>query len=378
MLPSDSQKRLEHLFQHVKNAVQHCDKEIARRNDEIKEYEAIKSRLEDMPKKLSYEIMVPFSKVGYMQGRLVNTNKVSVLLGDNIFAEVSCYYACKIIDRRISFIRKTIKEFEQQKKLAESRCEFGNKLFKNNDGSIEINEPYEEEVERARSEKLRATKKAKEARKAVSTDEFEAMMRRLDELERQEREELEKERNLGMVEDSTLGSAIGQEVESTSDNDSELDSDDLLSPAPSPTSQKSFLAGDAGVTSPQKEGKSVRFKKTPSCRVIPSRHSSSNEQFENMSFEGKKDEGKDAQEVKLRSILRNSDEIPSLSAYEEKSSVDYEKPRQIVSTTKKAFSGVIVERDVGTFSSIPSEEKTDEPKRVSKFKQLRNKRICDT
>ena len=46
-------------------------------------------------------------------------------------------------------------------------------------------------------------------------------------------------------------------------------------------------------------------------------------------------EGKDAQEVKLRSILRNSDEIPSLSAYEEKSSVDYEKPRQIVSTTKK-------------------------------------------
>lgn len=41
--------------------------------------------------------------------------------------------------------------------------------------------------------------------------------------------------------------------------------------------------------------------------------------------------------------------------------------------TFQAFSGVIVERDVGTFSSIPSEEKTDEPKRVSKFKQLRNK-----
>uniref|UniRef100_A0A1I8EBW0 Uncharacterized protein n=1 Tax=Wuchereria bancrofti TaxID=6293 RepID=A0A1I8EBW0_WUCBA len=77
-----------------------CDTEIARRKEEIESYRKLQKHLEELPKKLTHD--VPLGKVGFMRGRLVHTNKVMVLLGDNYFAVCSCFHACEIIERRIS------------------------------------------------------------------------------------------------------------------------------------------------------------------------------------------------------------------------------------------------------------------------------------
>lgn len=44
---------------------------------------------------------VPIGSKAFMPGKLVHTNEVLVLLGDNWFAERSAKQACEIIDRRL-------------------------------------------------------------------------------------------------------------------------------------------------------------------------------------------------------------------------------------------------------------------------------------
>ncbi len=49
-----------------------------------------------------------------MPGKLVNTNELLVLLGDNWFAEKSAKQACDMIDRRLVSIDKYIEETRQE------------------------------------------------------------------------------------------------------------------------------------------------------------------------------------------------------------------------------------------------------------------------
>ena len=45
---------------------------------------------------------VPFGKLAFMPGRLVHTNEITVLLGDNWFAEVSAKDAIGITGQRVT------------------------------------------------------------------------------------------------------------------------------------------------------------------------------------------------------------------------------------------------------------------------------------
>ncbi|CAI5664794.1 unnamed protein product [Oreochromis niloticus] len=63
--------------------------------------------------------MVPFGPLAFMPGKLVHTNEVTVLLGDNWFAKCSAKQAQKIVDHRMKYVKneldglsKTIKNFE--------------------------------------------------------------------------------------------------------------------------------------------------------------------------------------------------------------------------------------------------------------------------
>ncbi|KAI3371547.1 hypothetical protein L3Q82_024126, partial [Scortum barcoo] len=83
------------------------------------DYEALKERLQTLPDQLSYDIMVPFGRLAFMPGRLVHTNEVTVLLGDNWFAKCSTKQAQKLIDHRMKYVKseldgltKTMKNFE--------------------------------------------------------------------------------------------------------------------------------------------------------------------------------------------------------------------------------------------------------------------------
>ena len=46
--------------------------------------------------------MVPINSMGFMPGRLIHTNEIMVLLGENWFAERSSKQAAEIVSRRIT------------------------------------------------------------------------------------------------------------------------------------------------------------------------------------------------------------------------------------------------------------------------------------
>uniref|UniRef100_A0A8D3AF24 Protein phosphatase 1 regulatory subunit 19 n=1 Tax=Scophthalmus maximus TaxID=52904 RepID=A0A8D3AF24_SCOMX len=83
------------------------------------DYEALNDRLKTLPDQLSYDIMVPFGPLAFMPGKLVHTNELTVLLGDNWFAKCSAKQAQKIVDHRMKHVKsesddltKTMKNFE--------------------------------------------------------------------------------------------------------------------------------------------------------------------------------------------------------------------------------------------------------------------------
>ncbi len=67
------------------------------------EYLKLKETLVTLPDEVSRPAMVPIvGKLAFMPGRLVRTNEVMVLLGDDWFAVRSAKQAAEIADRRIA------------------------------------------------------------------------------------------------------------------------------------------------------------------------------------------------------------------------------------------------------------------------------------
>ncbi|XP_005471139.1 unconventional prefoldin RPB5 interactor 1 isoform X3 [Oreochromis niloticus] len=99
--------------------VKDCESRIQHWKKVSGDYEALNDRLKTLPDQLSYDIMVPFGPLAFMPGKLVHTNEVTVLLGDNWFAKCSAKQAQKIVDHRMKYVKneldglsKTIKNFE--------------------------------------------------------------------------------------------------------------------------------------------------------------------------------------------------------------------------------------------------------------------------
>ena len=80
-----------------------------------KDYNALKERLTTLPNELNYDIMVPISKKGFMPGKLIHTNEVLVLLGDNWLIERSAKHSCALIERRLVGIEEHIKKLTEEK-----------------------------------------------------------------------------------------------------------------------------------------------------------------------------------------------------------------------------------------------------------------------
>ncbi|XP_075840365.1 unconventional prefoldin RPB5 interactor 1 isoform X2 [Microtus pennsylvanicus] len=88
--------------------------------------------------------MVPFGPLAFMPGRLVHTNEVTVLLGDNWFAKCSAKQAMGLVEHRKEHVRKTIDDFKKVLKNFESRVEFTEDLQKMSDAAGDIVDIREE------------------------------------------------------------------------------------------------------------------------------------------------------------------------------------------------------------------------------------------
>ena len=81
------------------------------------EYQKLKSDLSKLNDKTHHRTMVPLGSKAYMEGNLVHTNEIMVLLGDDWFAERSTAQASDICDRRISKCDERITKLNDELKL---------------------------------------------------------------------------------------------------------------------------------------------------------------------------------------------------------------------------------------------------------------------
>ncbi|KAJ1680232.1 hypothetical protein EV182_000429 [Spiromyces aspiralis] len=87
------------------------------------EYKDLSRTLRDLPSETEYDITVPLGPLAFMPGKLIHTNEILVLLGDNWFVERSAAQAATIADRRGVFLEKKIEEYEEQVRLLKMKME---------------------------------------------------------------------------------------------------------------------------------------------------------------------------------------------------------------------------------------------------------------
>ncbi|CAN2389353.1 protein phosphatase inhibitor activity [Pristimantis euphronides] len=129
------------LQEEQSKVVSDCQEKIQHWKKVEKDYDALQERLGTLPDKLSHDVMVPFGPLAFMPGRLVQTNEVTVLLGDNWFAKCSAKQAMSIVDHRKKHVREALEEYQQVMKNYESRMEFTKELQRmSNDDFFDIRE----------------------------------------------------------------------------------------------------------------------------------------------------------------------------------------------------------------------------------------------
>ncbi|XP_048779762.2 unconventional prefoldin RPB5 interactor-like isoform X2 [Ostrea edulis] len=197
-------QHIKRLEEEQKLALSETDRKIKQWEAFRSDYDALRNTLTTLPDKITHDVMVPFGPLAFMPGKLVHTNEILVLLGDNWFVDRSAKQATEIIGRRIKTVQKQIEELQAQKHLLEPRLEFTKNLPGGsvNEDYFEITEEYNPEKEnlwreehRKSIQRQRNQEKAEREsaeKNAAQTDED--IWRRLDDLERQEAEGRELQR----------------------------------------------------------------------------------------------------------------------------------------------------------------------------------------
>ncbi|CAB1322967.1 unnamed protein product [Coregonus sp. 'balchen'] len=117
--------RVEH-----KKVVQGCEGQIQHWEMVKGDYEALEDRLKTLPDQVSYDIMVPFGPLAFMPGKLVHTNEITVLLGDNWFAKCSAKQAQKLVEHRKKHVNSALDDLHKTRKNFEARVGFTEDLEK--------------------------------------------------------------------------------------------------------------------------------------------------------------------------------------------------------------------------------------------------------
>lgn len=140
---------VEKLKEEQDRAYAKCCEQIARWENFKADYDVLLKRLETLPQKLSYDAMVPFGSVALMPGKVVHTNEITVLLGDNWFVERSAKQACDIIGRRINQCDVMLKTLQIEEKQFKKWMGYTDMIKEETEQAVEIREEYDEASESA-------------------------------------------------------------------------------------------------------------------------------------------------------------------------------------------------------------------------------------
>ncbi|CAO3573489.1 unnamed protein product [Mortierella alpina] len=211
-------------FSKFSAALTRLDEELARWKNYEADYQALKTTLLDLPKETSHPVMVPVGNLAFMPGKLVHTNEVLVMLGDNWFVDRSAVQAAEIVDRRMELVQENITKLQAQEDEIRNKSGMAPGLLGgqeyNEEGLpiVEITEPYYSEDEEDKDVKANQPGLLPFSQKTPKEQaEDRAILDRIAELERED-EERERRREAGEV--------VTSDEETESDEDEDADYDD--------------------------------------------------------------------------------------------------------------------------------------------------------
>jgi len=163
----------------------------------LEDYSALKETLKTISDRVVHSsTMIPVGKKAYMEGTLVHTNEIMVLLGDNWFAERSAKQAGEVAQRRIDKCNQMLESLDKELTLIEGWSQKVSDpeavpAASAESGEVDIREPYDEEAEAAWAleHKERVSRYMKQKRNednSQNSNVDEELFRRLDELELEE------------------------------------------------------------------------------------------------------------------------------------------------------------------------------------------------
>ncbi|KAH8740869.1 prefoldin like molecular chaperone [Cryptosporidium ryanae] len=101
-----------------KEGIEH---EISELNEMISEFNQVSCVLERLPNKVQHEIMVPLGPLAFSSGYIINTNKILMLLGTDLFAERTPRESLGTINRRRMQAKQCLETLEKNlNKIKES------------------------------------------------------------------------------------------------------------------------------------------------------------------------------------------------------------------------------------------------------------------
>ncbi|XP_010881651.2 unconventional prefoldin RPB5 interactor 1 isoform X2 [Esox lucius] len=233
--------RVEH-----EKVVKGCEDQIQHWKNVKGDYEVLEDRLKTLPDKVSYDIMVPFGPLAFMPGKLVHTNEITVLLGDNWFAKCSAKQAQMLVEHRKKHVQSALDDLHKTKKNFEARVGFTEDLEKLSDGKggyVDIREelegvvckgkrrvslkphskPKTEAIVKMEEEEEEEMLNAEGSKRGVLSEE--ELWARLDELEAQEQQEEELDRRFDSADtngnDDTTSSSSEEEKDEEGDRPAE-------------------------------------------------------------------------------------------------------------------------------------------------------------
>lgn len=183
--------QLQKLLESQQKGLRSCETKLERLAQYEHDYDSLCSRLRTLPDSVSHEVMVPLNSLAFMPGRLVHTNEILVLLGDNWFAERSARQALAIAERRADQCRRMQQGLLGEKEQRTNWMRYTDQLHRES-GYADIREPYdpvEEQAWRERHRKnVRDHRKTRKQENSEATEPAADVWKMLDRLELQEKE----------------------------------------------------------------------------------------------------------------------------------------------------------------------------------------------
>ncbi|KAI7892258.1 uncharacterized protein EV154DRAFT_505348 [Mucor mucedo] len=94
--------------------LQTLEADCQRWTDYKTDYDALETQLKTLPDTTSRSAMIPLGKLAFMPGKLIHTNEILVLLGDQYYAERSAKQAIDILGRRREVVHENLRLAEAQ------------------------------------------------------------------------------------------------------------------------------------------------------------------------------------------------------------------------------------------------------------------------